>query len=76
MNMAVLLVLSSLLSPAMERIDSTLEKAVASARADAVRAAVEVLAAEGTSSAIEEVIVVALLDDVATHRRREQASET
>ena len=63
MNMAVLLVLSALFSPAMERIDSTLEKAVASARADAVRAAVEVLAAEGTSSAIEEVIVVALLAD-------------
>ena len=51
MNGPLLVLMCALLSPVMERGDSALEIAVTSARADAVQAAVEVLAAEGTTSA-------------------------
>ena len=65
-NVPLLVLMCALLSPVMERGDSALEIAVTSARADAVQAAVEVLAAEGTSSAINEVIEIALLSNNVT----------
>jgi len=63
MHLPVLLLISVLFSSSAPLVDSPLEKAIASGEADVVEKVVQALAKDGTSSAIDQVIQLALLSN-------------